>query len=541
MNWARAAQVAALTLLATAIVIACSDKTDNNASVDDAKTVLRRANIAEPATLDPHRSEGVAANNILRDLYEGLVTEAADGELVPGTAKRWTVSDDGRRYTFELKETARWSNGDPVTAADFVAGFRRTVDPKTNSTYASMLAPLKNAALIIAGDAPVETLGIRALNEKTVEIELDQSTPYLLGLLLTPATYPLHRASFEAHGDSFVRPEFMVSNGAYRIKDWRVGDRLTAERNPAYWDNDNVAIDEVEYLPIEDAAVELNLFRAGEIDITSTVPSSQYAALRETYPDALHVNPLLGTYFLVLDTTQAPLADKRVRKALTMAVHREDISRVVLGSANPGAWSFVPDGIVGYSGYHYPWRDEPREAQLATARELYAAAGYSQDKPLQIQLLYNTGDNHRKLMVAVQEMIRQNLGAEVELINQEWKVMLQTRKDFDAWDLLRFGWNGDYQDAYNFLEIFQGNNPLNAAGWQNPAFDALLQDANEEQDLALRAKILRAAEAMLLEDYPMLPLYFYASKHLVSDRVTGFSATIMDRIYSQHMRIVSSD
>ena len=541
MNWARAAQVAALTLLATAIVIACSDKTDNNASVDDAKTVLRRANIAEPATLDPHRSEGVAANNILRDLYEGLVTEAADGELVPGTAKRWTVSDDGRRYTFELKETARWSNGDPVTAADFVAGFRRTVDPKTNSTYASMLAPLKNAALIIAGDAPVETLGIRALNEKTVEIELDQSTPYLLGLLLTPATYPLPRASFEAHGDSFVRPEFMVSNGAYRIKDWRVGDRLTAERNPAYWDNDNVAIDEVEYLPIEDAAVELNLFRAGEIDITSTVPSSQYAALRETYPDALHVNPLLGTYFLVLDTTQAPLADKRVRKALTMAVHREDISRVVLGSANPGAWSFVPDGIVGYSGYHYPWRDEPREAQLATARELYAAAGYSPDKPLQIQLLYNTGDNHRKLMVAVQEMIRQNLGAEVELINQEWKVMLQTRKDFDAWDLLRFGWNGDYQDAYNFLEIFQSNNPLNAAGWQNPAFDALLQDANEEQDLALRAKILRAAEAMLLEDYPMLPLYFYASKHLVSDRVTGFSATIMDRIYSQHMRIVSSD
>lgn len=520
------------------VLISCSSKdAEPGATQATIETTLRRANTAEPATLDPHRSEGISANSVLRDLYEGLVSEAKDGSLIPGAAASWTISDDGLTYLFKIRPNAKWSNGDDLVAADFAAGFRRTVDPETNSTYANQLAPIKNTVDIVNGSLTPAELGVRAIDDDTLEITLAQSTPYFLGLLLTPATYPLHRASFNTHDTDFVRPENMISNGAYKIEKWRIGDRLSIMRNEYYWDAANVSIDRVEFLPIEDTGVELNLFRAGEIDITSSVPSTQYPTLRREYPNQLVVKPLLGTYFLVFDTTQPPFDNVVLRKALSIAIDREDIGNVVLSGANPGAWGFVSPGISGYDNYVYPWKSQDREAQLTLARELYAQAGYSEEKPLKIQMFYNTGDNHRKIMVAVQAMLRKNLGVDAELINQEWKVMLQTRKDFDAWDIMRFGWNGDYQDAYTFLEIFKSDSALNTAGWDRPEFDQKLDAANLELDLQKRAGMLRDAEAFLLEDYGLVPLYYYASKHLVSDRVEGFSSTVMDRTYSQHLSI----
>ncbi|MFK8052325.1 MAG: peptide ABC transporter substrate-binding protein [Woeseiaceae bacterium] len=536
-NKARLGLLGAALAACVVIVIACSPDSSEAPATATVEKVLRRANIAEPATLDPHKAEGVSSNNVLRDLFEGLVTEAPDGTLVAGAAASWSIEQAGTVYRFTLRPTGRWSDGTSVTAADFVAGFQRTVSPETNSTYAALLSPIQNATAIIAGEKTVDLLGVNAIDDLTLEITLTQPTPYFLGLLLTPATYPLHRESFERLGADFVRPENLISNGPYKMISWRIGDRLSVGINPNYWNAEAVAIDRVEFLPLEDTSVELDLFRAGEVDITSSIPSSQYASIRKTYTDELSIKPLLGTYFLVFDTTQPPFDDVGLRKALSIAVDRERLADAVLGGANPGAWGYVPPGISGYDNYVYPWKGIPREAQLTMARELYAAAGYSQEKPLRIRMFYNTGDNHRKIMISVQEMLRENLGVNAEIINQEWKVMLQTRKDFSEWDIMRFGWNGDYQDANTFLEIFTRDNALNTAGWDSPRFDQLLADANRELDLAIRAEMLRKAESYILEDYPLLPLYYYASKHLVSSRITGFSATVMDRIYSQHLDI----
>ncbi|MEN7342079.1 MAG: peptide ABC transporter substrate-binding protein [Pseudomonadota bacterium] len=539
--------IALVSALAIATLFACTkrqsdDPSESTAGIDSPSvSVLRRGNLAEPTTLDPAQAEGLTTNNVMRDLFEGLLRESRDGEREPGVAASWEILDDGKTYLFQLREDARWSNGDPLVAEDFAASFRRTLDPATNSTYASSLAPIVNATAVMAGELPPTALGIAATDTHTLEIRLESPTPYFLNLLLTPPTFPVHRASLAEHGDAHSRPDRLVSNGAYRVVSWRIGDRLVAEKNPHYWDADSVAIDRVEFLPIEDATTELTMFQAGELDITSRVPSSKMDQLKESYPAQLEISPSLGTYFIGIDTTEPPLDDVRLRKALSIAIDRDALTSVVLSGTNPGAYAFVPTAMLGYDNYEYAWQQLPRDEQLDMARALYAQAGYSEAQPLRIQLLYNTSDNHRKIMLAVQDMLRKNLGVDASLVNQEWKVMLQTRKDFAAWDLIRFGWNGDYPDANNFLEVFRGNNSLNVSGWANETFDTLLDQAGKEIDSQQRAALLREAEQVLLDAYPMIPLYFYTSKHLVSERVEGFNANIMDRVYTRHMTLADND
>lgn len=523
---------AAILLLA---IVGCSGSSTDAA--DDTVSSLKRANTAEPSTLDPHRAEGVSASNILRDLFEGLLAEAPDGSLVPGTAARWDISDDGLTYRFYLQPNARWSNGDVLVADDFVAGMRRTVDPATASSYAQLLLPFENSADVIAGKLPVTALGVSAPADNIVEIRLQRPTPYLLGLLTNPAAYPLHRASFKRFGDDFVKPGNMVSNGAYQLQEWRIGDRLVVARNDYYHDAASVAIERVEFLPIEDTSIELNMFRAGELDITSNTPNALYRTLRQTYGSQLVVHPLLSIYFYVFDMTEPPFDDVRLREAVTIAVNRDDLVDVVLGTGQPGAWGLIPPGVDGYQSFSYEWRDWPRERQIERARELYRQAGYSDEQPLAIDLLYNTSDNHKKVAVAIQSMLRENLGAEVTLINQEWKVMLENRRERGNWDLLRLGWTGDYNDPNTFLETFRSDHPQNTSGFESDGYDALLDAVGNELDLSRRAQIANDAERRLMESYPVLPLYFYVSKHLVSERVIGFTPNIADRIYSRHLAL----
>ena len=279
------------------------------------------------------------------------------------------------------------------------------------------------------------------------------------------------------------------------------------------------------------------MFRAGELDYTSNVPSALFSTLRETYGAQFSVYPLLSVYFLAFDMREPPFDDIRVREAATRAVDRDDFVDVVLGTGQPGAWGLVPPGVDGYESFAYARRDEPRAAQLARARELYAQAGYSDERPLRFELLYNTSDNHKKNAVAVQAMLRENIGADVSLINQEWKVMLENRKSPESWDLLRLGWTGDYNDANTFLETFRSGHPQNTSGYADPQFDALLDRANLEPDPQTRANLLAEAEETLMLAYPVLPLYFYVSKHLISDRVEGYQPNIMDRTYSKHLRL----
>ena len=535
------------TLLSSLLLIACGgDQTKKGPLPDDGASksaqskegvVFHRGNGSEPGTLDPHRSEGTAAAEILRDIYEGLTTEDIDSNVVPGMAERWNISEDGKTYTFYLRENARWSNGDPVVAEDFVVGLRRTVDPATISSYAQILDMIVNAKDIREGNKQKEELSVKALSDKVLEIKLNAPTPYFLGLLNHSSTYPIHRPSWKEHGDQFIKPGNSVTNGAYKLDEWVVASHMKLKRNPLYYDNDNVQIDTVYVYPTEDLSAELKRFRAGELDFTNEIPNNQFRFVTENLPDEFHVAPYLSTYFYIFDTTQPPFDDVRLRQALSMAIDRETIVKKVTSVGEIAAYSFVPPAVNNYNSVQYEWADWSREKQIEEARRLYAEAGYSRDNPLVTEIRYNTSENHKKIAVAISAMWKQVLGADVKLLNEEWKVFLQSRKDKNKWDIVRYGWVGDYNDPFTFTEIMHSTHGQNDSGFNNPEYDAKIEAASIEGDIAKRAEILSEGEKVMLNDYPIMPIYFYVSKHLVQTHVKGFKPTVMNHNYSRHYRI----
>ncbi len=511
----------------------------NSASASGAGQVLHRGNGAEVQTLDPHKAEGVPAANVLRDLYEGLVSEAPDGRLVPGTADRWEISEDGRSYRFHIREGARWSNGEPVTAQDFVYGLRRSVDPATGSKYAQVLAPILNAEAVIAGRKPVEALGVRALGERELEITLKAPTPYFLGLLTHSSTYPVHRASVEKHGERFSRPGRLVSNGAYRLVEWVVQSHIKLERNPYYWKDAATHIDTVYYHPIENASNELKRYRAGELDLTEGIPLQQFRWIRQHLGEELRVAPYLGTYYYGFNLTQPPFRDKPgLRRALSLAIDRELLTAKITAMGEKPLYSWVPEGIPGYRPVELDYAHWPQSRRNAEARRLYAEAGYSRDEPLTVELRYNTSENHRKVAIVIAAMWKQVLGVRVRLINEEWKVFLQNRKQKRITQVFRAGWIGDYNDPYTFLEILHSRNGLNDSGYVNPDYDTLLDRASVEQDPEKRFELLRQAEAIALADHPVIPLFGYVSKHLVKPWVEGWQDNVLDHHYTKDLRIL---
>lgn len=505
-----------------------------------AQQVLHWGNGAEPQTLDPHRSEGVPSSNIGRDLFEGLVNEAPNGDLEPGAAESWTISEDGKTYTFTLRRAARWSNGDPVTASDWVYSLRRSLDPKTLSAYTFILYPIANAQRIAAGELPTSELGVRAIDEHTLEIRLVNPTPYFLGLLTHSASYAVHRASIEAYGDRFTRPGNLVSNGAYMLGDWVVQSHVKLVRNPYYWNNANTTIDEVYYYNTEDNSAELKRYRADELDITYTsLPQSQLPWIRRNLPHDLLVAPYLGTYYYGFNLTRPPFKDNLpLRRALTLAINRDIITTQVMQAGQIPAYSWVPD-VLNYTQQPIPeatWTQAEREAE---ARRLYAEAGYSAEHPLRVKFTYNTEENHRAVALAVSAMWRQVLGVETTLENQEWKVFLDTRKQKRDTQVFRDAWIGDYNDAYTFAELVLSTSGLNHYGYNNPEYDRLLEAATAEGDVAKRAKLLEAAERLMLADMPILPIYFYVNARLVKPWVGGYTPNIMDHHRSKNFRILA--
>jgi oligopeptide transport system substrate-binding protein len=502
-----------------------------------APIVLNRGSGGEPDTLDPHRNEENSGAEILRDLFEGLTTEDVEARIVPGTAESWTISEDGRVYTFSIRSGARWSNGDPVAAEDFVAGLRRTVAPATASTYAQILYPIENAEAIVNGKLPPEDLAVHAIDARTLEIRLAAPTPYFLDLLSHATTYPLHRASFAEHGAQFSRPGNLVSNGAYRLTEWVVQSHVKAEKNPYYWDAGNVQIDTVVFHSTEDIDAELRRYRAGELDFTFQFPASQYRWIQDNLPGELHNDPYISTYFYALDIQEPPFDDPRLRQALSMAIDRTVITEQVTAAGETPAYGLVPPGVQNYAGPRYAWAELASEQRVAEARRLYAAAGYSDSNPLEIEIRYNTSENHRRIAVAIASMWKQHLGVDARLVNEEWKVMLQTRQDPSAWDVMRIGWTGDYNDAFTFLEIFHSSHGQNFPGYADPEYDALLEAIANETDLERRRVLMHEAERRVMEAYPVVLIYFYANKHLVKPYVKGFQANIMDHNHSRYLRI----
>jgi oligopeptide transport system substrate-binding protein len=503
---------------------------------DPAANELRRGNGSEPDSIDPQLARMEAAMTILRDSYEGLVSMAADGRPVPGAAEGWEVSADGRRYTFSLRPTARWSNGERVVAEDFAAAWRRLVDPATASQYALMLEPVRNAPDIVAGRMPAESLGVVAPDETTLVVELAEPSPYFLAMLSHPSTFPVHRPTLAAKPREFARPGVAVTNGAFTPAEWAIGSHILATRNPHYWNDAATRLDAVRYVHVADPVTELTRFRAGDIDVTYTVPPGEVARIERERPGQLRIAPTVGVYYYGLALDQPPFrAAPQLRQALAMAVDRSLLAQQVLGDGEQPAYGWVPPGIAGYAPQRFSWAALDDADRIAEARRLYAQAGYSATDPLKAELRTSKSPLHDRIALAVTAMWKEALGAEVSLRSEDFRV-LKSAIDAREAPLFRGSWIGDYNDAYSFLQVLKGGFGINLPRYASDPYDvalAMAATAPAEQ----RATYLAAAEQQLLADVPLIPLYFYVSKHLVAPRVSGWYDNVMNVTYSKDLSV----
>ena len=505
-------------------------------------STLQRGLPADPETLDPQKARSTQAADIQRDIGEGLFMYSSDGEIVPASAERFEMSEDGLTYTFYLREGLRWSNGDTVTADHFVAGMRRLVDPATAAFYAEMLVDLENAEGIISGDIPVSMLGVEAVDDRTLVVRLVRPTVYLTGILTHPSTFPVHTPSLEEHGEEYARPGRLVSNGAYVLDAWVPGSLVALKRNRHYWNNDATAIDAVNWHVIVQDSAELNRYRAGELHITSTVPSDSFAQVREEFGDQLNVAPFLAVYYLGYNLTKPPFKDNRaLRRALSMAIDREELTAKVTARGETPAYSWVPPGIAGYEPVRMGFAALGKEEREQLARRLYREAGYSEDNPLEVELRYNTGDTHRRIVVAVQSMWREVLGFEATLVNEEFQVLLANMRDAEVTQIFRTSWVGDYTDPNTFLAVLRSNNPQNMPRYQSAEYDEFMARASAQVDPEQRRLYLEEAERVMLADYPLIPLYFYVTRQLVHPDVEGWGDNPLDYHYSQHLSFKAAD
>ncbi|MGH8541684.1 MAG: peptide ABC transporter substrate-binding protein [Stenotrophobium sp.] len=501
--------------------------------------VLHKGNGPEPETLDPGKADGVQTSNVLRDLYQGLTDEAPNGDIIPGVAQSWDISEDKKTYTFHLRDNARWSNGDAVTAQDFVASLRRSADPATGSDYSQILQPIENAEAVTAGKLPPSSLGVEALDEHTLRIRLKGPTPYLLGLLTHATCYPIYQPGLKQWGDRAFRPEHLVGNGAYKVVKWVPQSYVLLTRNHMYWDDSHTTIEQVYYENTEDLLSEFDRYRAGQLDWTDDIPVTQAKWIAKNIPEQWRKTSYLGSYFYGFNVTRPPFKGKpKLRRALAMAIDREVIVKKVLGTGEQPAYGWVPP-VVHYRPQKPDWAGWPREKRLAEARRLYAGAGYSAQHPLQVEILYNTSEDHKKVATVIAAMWKQSLGVQATLRNEEFKVFLQTRNRKLETQVFRSSWIGDYDDAYSFAGLLDSHNGNNDMGYNNPRYDALLEQSSLEPDEDKRAQILEAAERLVLEDQPIIPLYFYETKRLVKPWVVGWQNNIMDHHATKDMRILA--
>jgi len=503
-------------------------------------TLLTRGNGPEPDTLDPQRARTDGAFNILRDVFEGLTAVGPDGGAVPAAATSWTVTADGLEYTFQLREGLRWSNGDRLVAGDFVAGMQRLVDPATASPYAQILESVVNAAEITRGEKPAKELGVAAPDDRTVVIRLRNPAPYLLGLLAQPGTFPVHGPSLAANGAEFARPGKMLSNGAFVLEDWVLGSHVVIRRNKNYWDDAATRLERVHFVHHADVGTEFRQYRAGELDITYVVPQQQFAWIRQNMPAELHITPQLSVYYYGFNLTRPPFKDQPgLRRALSLAIDRDKLTSAVTGLGEAPAYGWVPDGTANYTAQKFDYASRPYAERLAEARELYRKAGYSADKPLEVEIRYNTGEVHNRLAVAVAAMWKEALGIKTTLYAEEFRALLQSVQSRTDTQVFRSSWVGDFNDAYTFLQLLQTGFGINLTGYSNPRYDALLAEATRQPDPARRRALLEESERVMLADTPVLPLYFYVSKHLVKPYVQGWRDNVMNVQYSKGLGLGS--
>jgi oligopeptide transport system substrate-binding protein len=529
---ARTAALAAA-LLAVALL---ADGCARNAPAPQSR-VLVRGGGPDPDSLDPQKARGFEAQTVLRDLCEGLTTLDHSATVAPGVAERWSVSPDGLTYTFTLRPSARWSTGEPVVAEDFVAGFRRLVDPATGSAYAGYVDVIENAPDIVAGKKPPDSLGVTAPDTHTVVVQLGSPAAYLPTLLSHPATCPVHRPTLAAHPESFARPGIMVCDGAFVLKEWVQGSYILATRNHQYWNDAATQLEAVKYLSISDENAELARYRGGEIHITRVVPRGQFDWILANLRDQLHVSPQLSTYFYGFNLRRAPFKDRPgLRRALSLVIDRNKLAERVLRVGELPAWGWIPPGTANYDSQSFDYRDTPLAQRIAEAQRLYREAGYSKEKPLSFELRYNAGEVHTKLALAIASMWKEALGVDVRLAQVEFKSLLQDIDQGDV-EVFRSSWVGDYNDPYTFAQYLTSGYGVNMPHYASGRYDALVKSATQQQNPHERAALLEEAERVMLADHPILPLYFYVDKHLVKPEVRGWYDNVMDVTYSRDLSL----
>lgn len=512
------------------LVAACGYHTNGISRETGADRVLRRGLPGEPRTLDPQLADDDFSFEVVRDLYEGLTSENASGQVIPGAAASWTLDPTGTVYTFHLRAEAKWSNGDRTMASEFVQGLRRAVDPKASSGSAGLLAVIKGATDIIAGKKNVTELAVTAIDESTLQISLEHPAPFILQVLSQPIGAPLHM-------DKDVRSAKTAGpfNGAYVLVNRVIGSYIDLADNPEYWNASKVSIKKVRYVNTESEATELRKYIAGDIDLTFSIPLPDLNRISEKLKGEIEISPTLGTTYLALNLSKPPLkGDVAIREALSIALDREQIAINVMGGVMP-AYSFVANGTTGYDPPKYDWVDWNRDRQLAYARSLYAQSGYSENNPLHLRLYFSNGESIQRVMIAVAGSWRQNLGVISELTNDEFRVFLAGRKDRSRWDAARLKWDADYDDPSSFLDIFASGSNQNDPEYNSSGFNSLIVQARMESDPDKRMMLLHSAEQVLMNDYPIIPIYFTRGRRLVKPFVGGAKLNPMNRIYSKNL------
>jgi oligopeptide transport system substrate-binding protein len=511
------------------------------------ETVFRRALGAEPHSIELTKVDDVPAKHILDDLYEGLVLADKDGQPIPGVALKWDISDDGKTYTFYLRENAKWSNGDRVTAHDFVIAWQRMVDPKSAATYAFILNPILNAQEISSGKIKdVSQLGVKAEGDFKLVATLAEPTPYFIQLMLHQSLFPFHMPSYEKYGSKAFKPGNFVTNGAYKLTKWVPQEIMVADKNKYYWDAPNVQIDKVEYHPIDDQNAAFKKYRAGGLDYLYNILSEKIPLIKKDskLSKEFHVTPSLAIYYYGFNLEDPVVGkNKELREALSLVVDRELITEKVTRAGQIPAYNFVPPEAANYyDSQSLDFKDWPMKKRIARAKELYKKAGYSAKKPLKVEFTYNTDENHKKIAIAVASMWKNALGVQVALRNMEWKVFLQKRQEKKEMQIFRSGWLGDYNDPFNFLEINLGSTgAINDMSYVDKNYDKYVIEASVTNDLRQRSALLGKAEKIFLDSHAVIPLFFYVDTHMVKPYVKGFhnsKKNLLHFMYAKDLEII---
>jgi oligopeptide transport system substrate-binding protein len=516
----RAARVVlAALLLATALPVVAGAQT----------VIYHRGNSADPETLDPHKTSTVYEAHILRDLFEGLVIHDAKGEVIPGVAEKWTVSADGLVYTFNLREAAKWSNGAPVKASDFVFAYRRIMNPETGAKYAKILYAIKGAEAANKGKGKVEDIGVVALDDRTLKITLERPTTYFLELLTHQTALPLNEAAVMKHGSAFVKPENWVSNGAYVLREVVPGSHVRTQKNPLFHAAASVKIDGVMFYSTKDTAAAIRRFEAGELHSNDDLPADQIKALTAKFGDQIRLAPFLGTYYLAVNTTKPPFNDVRVRQALSMAIDREYLAEQIWGGTMVPGYSFVPPGIASYGEPVFADYKEMTPAEREEqAKVLLAEAGFDAATPLKVEIRFNMTDNNRATVVAIADQWKR-LGIVTTQIHTDAKTHFAHLRDGGDFDVARAGWIADYADPQSFLFLLESDAVgLNYAKYKDLDYDDLMRKAAIETNAEERTKVLHAAEAIFMRDLPYIPVLYYGSKNIVSRKLQGWQPNLKD-------------